>query len=75
MTTPEIQSKDLCCGLTPSWKVAGGEGRGQRGGEKNSKGSVLSISYFSFVLELYHNQKRREITTTLFGVHCTPEHL
>ena len=32
MTTPEIQSNDIWCGLTPSWKVGGGGGGGGRGG-------------------------------------------
>lgn len=37
MTTPEIQSKDICCGLTPSWKGGGGAGKGE-GGEGGQKG-------------------------------------
>ena len=39
MTTPEIQSKDICCGLTPPWKGGGGEGgRGGRGAERRGRG-------------------------------------
>lgn len=38
MTTPEIQSKDICCGLTPSWKGGRGRGKGGKGGRKGGKG-------------------------------------
>ena len=38
MTTPEIQSKDICCGLTPSWKGGGGKGGGGKGGQKGGEG-------------------------------------
>lgn len=38
MTTPEIQSKDICCGLTPSWKGGRGRGNGEKGGRKEGKG-------------------------------------
>ena len=56
MTTPEIQSNDICCGVTPSWK--GGGGGGQAEGERGARGGVKKlnrisfISYFPFVLEL-----------------------
>ena len=62
MTTPEIQSNDIWCGLTPSWKVGAGKGEGggagQEGGERGGRGGVKKlnrisfISYFPFVLEL-----------------------
>ena len=57
MTTPEIQSKDICCGLTPSWKGGAGKGEGGKGGKggrkegkggrskKNSTGSVLFLIF------------------------------
>lgn len=38
MTTPEIQSKDIYCGLTPSWKGGRGRGKGGKGGRKEGKG-------------------------------------
>lgn len=39
MTTPEIQSNDIWCGLTPSWKGVRGRGKGGgRGAEGGGKG-------------------------------------
>ena len=50
MSTLEIQSKDICCGLTPSWN-GGQDGGGRRGGVKKLH-RISFICYFPFVLEL-----------------------
>lgn len=48
MTTPEIQSKDICCGLTPSWKGEGGEGGIKEGKGGRSKKTPQDQFYFLF---------------------------
>ena len=56
MTTPEIQSNDIWCGLTPSWKVGGGGGGegGERGGGNEGQGRSKKTQqdqfYFLFSL-------------------------
>ena len=50
MTTPEIQSNDIWCGLTPSWKV-GARGRKEGNGRQGrSKKTQQDQFYFLFSL-------------------------
>lgn len=50
MTTPEIQSNDIWCGLTPSWKGGGGGRKEGNGGQGRSKKTQQDQFYFLFSL-------------------------